>query len=537
MRTQRLIVLFSLIPALFLSPKADTASQDSVLYAQKRTELLGADSANFHMYVAAADELAEMKMYRDAVSILQGLVTTEFPVTPSPAPIDTLSRATGERGAAVGGRISLGVDFYSYGDSIDVDTADTREERHTAAHLHTELTIVPRATPQLRLSPELVLSSRTSHARIASSLALLDNKLRIEAYVTAEKPFWSDYAGKPGFVALKSDSSDMLGAGGGVVLLRARNGSSPAFSMPLRAATERYRANRYRYESNISVEALPRMEYTSSDFSRTFSLRCDVRYTNYSQLRSRYRESGLITVTDTSDKFSLRPELDFSYWTDDATAEAQVSYTMDLYANAHLPRIRQRPSTHISLSCRPGPWITTQITAEHEYEATINDDTISWTEYYGDIPYIVRDTALTTYTLHGNRLTATPEIRFHFAAHAAIPVSCVFELRSFPIISRSMGHTIHPMYIEESMRALEPKVGLNISPSVLDLTLSVSYRREDVGSNPSYARKDKEILRLAGDASLNFSKRHSAFCFFDWDYRWPDRSRNTTLLVGSSFGF
>ncbi len=528
--------LLCILPAT--QARARESPSDSLAYFQLKDKLLQADSAAYAAYVAAADELAQMGMYEDARALLHDLASQHLPPDSSAQPATPAADSLKRR---VQVSVTLGTDYFDMNDVVPSSNEAEEKERNTMlrhqylAYLRGRMEWSPETSVPMLVAPEAYVGNRKASLGLAAKMGLFGQRLRIDAKLGAEKPFWDDYTSYDSLVAFQEDSCDMASSALRIAFAERMGETEWRFEIPVSFQSEQYRENTPAFTSFILYAAAPRLEYAPDDLAKTAVVGCDVQYKDYAPVMIADTAAGRpVTVADDSSDWALvRPHLELSSRWERVGVDAAVAYSYSRYPNGVRPRRFDQMSTDLAFVYRFNPRFKAKLAGQHVYEAGFYQKTVTLLQAAG---FGFPTDSLVRLTLNGNLLELAPEMTAAVAGPFEVSAWVKLKKGMYPAIDTLGGRRLAaPQFLTESFWAWEPGIEAAVENATANAHLRCSLRNEDVESDSYDARDDYRALRIGGDTYAGFLKRFSVYAVADCELKlYKELARPTTNISVSA---
>jgi hypothetical protein len=508
-----------------------TAESDSLAYQQLRESVLAADSGANAPFVETADALADESLYAEAYEVLQALTASAEPAESTPV------AKTGTPGNRRW-HFSCGVSWYDYRDTASLQD-QTRDERALDTLLRSQLTAFstirsdwyPFAGSAFRVGRQLYLSESRASVSLSPAIHLFREQLRLESSIRAEKALDTMAFGK--------SPSDMVGAG-----LAVTAGSRPGFDalawrVPASMRLERYRTSLRGRESMLEILSTPSLSWRNEALS--LDLICDVRLSDFdtvswTRIDTTRRPllglpARLDTVTlhnDSSDLFSLRPEITLSAKEGALSARTALSLLQEHYYHGARPSIRREWSARLRAAWNPAIDYSMGFRILYDKLTETHREVMSITEPTRDTSYI----SDTSYTIAGYRLRTRPSVEFPLITSLSMELGCLLERRRYPLIP--LGEQVRSA--GESLIAFEPEVLLFAEHQRIAARGLIGFRLEWPDDHTVARRGENRSLHLAADGTLNLANGLGVYGSFASLHRFfrENATRNLSFAAGLS---
>lgn len=259
---------------------------DSTAYASFRHSMYAESDSLTIRYIQAADELAELGMYTEAIELLNKAQPLKGPEAQRKVPPETSGLPLFPKKWSV----SAGSDYFRAEDFGVADTLDPRVKDSLARIRETPLTIFSRATLEagptgpfhLTLVPSVTISNRDARMRLRSQLAFFDERIFVDFDAEGKKSIarWKDSLFV--FVGRQPDSLDMLRGQGEIAVTNKRKLRALLYDLPLQIQVNHYRQASEGYRSFMEYSLRPMIEFTRN-YQTSFGSQMDYRFKNYYQ--------------------------------------------------------------------------------------------------------------------------------------------------------------------------------------------------------------------------------------------------------------
>lgn len=509
-----ILLLICTITAGVTAALADSQG-DSTEFVRTREALRARDSSAYREYIDAAEELARMGLYTDALDMLNSLVQKN----PRSHQQNPVGRKTGaESNRSLPWSFSVGSSFLDYNDirtsndpkdNVDTDTLQNRSSLYMRGSFEYSL---PSFAHSL-LIPRFYASNYTLSSGIDLQQKYAQGRWDISAGISAEKRLFGARTNLSSispdkFRGADADSSDNIS----IKIRSSRTGphSDEPFRYEFPVTIERicYRTNRPGYISHTSYTFTPRSEYHSSDYTRV--LRASVRnsYIDYDALT---RDPA----KDTADVLHICPELETRAQLD-ATSFGLLLFTPLYFYDEKAWSPHRWRETHTELTIRHDPrqrpW-GGSFDLRFLFEQEKRSDSLVWEIRGGHGNPFHR--GFITYRLNGISWTLLPNVFFDIRDAVRLSAQCECSIREY---TNKNSHDGHPLvnenytptarYIIESGTEITPRIQLRLQRQELSLNASAYVVFEHLQPYDYY---DYSTKRIVG-ADAGIGGRLSASC-------------------------
>jgi len=546
---------------MFAVRHGNAADGDSLAYTQKRDWLRDSTAypPEYESYFDAAQELADKGMYLDAhdllVELFAGVLEEESPDTSMPpasrtgrtAPRkkmetqglmigDTIGKViSAEEKKKIAWRLRTTVSYDKYNDSYltaaDSDSLDSLygvfdeiDHQPLNGNMRLSLDWTPGPEAIEKVSPFVYLSNTRVRLGASGNGAAARKYIEYNADVEGEKRLWEDYG----------DSSDMMKAHGRLEISSRPLGKAVSVFLPIEAKTEQYRHERSQYVSFWEIGGSPGLELQSRDYSRRIAV----------SMEGSYRKHD--TFDNEDDEIGYGPALNADLWARALSGYAELSATWERHPNRLDPRRCLEVNGEAQVSVRAGSVIAFSLEASafqrrEWYESqqlfvdvsrsigSLNlNDPAAW-EFLATARY---DT-IASYNLFGFGGRIKPSVQFSFPFDMVLMAEIGYERNAYPEKTTIGSYPIYDtLYISESYRSYEPRIGMTLNREKIYATVSVSYRLDDIISD--HYREDNAAIMPAMELTWRPAKRITIDVFGDYQYRMYHSGKTESSISASA---
>ena len=570
-------MILLLLAALLVSAsesfaETDTLPADSLIYAQTKQQIIRSDSAGAAQFIAAADELAALGLYKQALQLIHSLAGESAPSQSS----DKKAASSDSSIKALTCRIRAGGDYIDFNDPetqrnkeevIDPHALDNRR-----AYVSAALSWQPFAHKDIALLPKLEIANEDASGALGVSFRALNSMLLCDFEGGAKKRFWhEDYdtvvtprgdkslqVTEKEFAGNEKEDSDFLFGSIAVNLTNRQRHQQVIASLPVRIDGEKYREDRTPYISFIQYSLVPQVEYTTSDYTKSLLFLCEANYYDYSAI------PVAAAKKDTADRVLVRPELSFNAWQKAYSFEARTSYMYEHYRNAQYPQNWSIVQAYTKGRLKLLKKVVPSAAIEYRHENSKRKKTVAWQQIaavnetkemhpvYGLITkydtVFIQQSGDLSYAVHGDYLKLSPEIEISPHKLFSFRIGMRYEdcwhedfLKTVHMEYEATDTTVWQDYLAESLRSLEPQIGLELEHTRFAIAATGSYRYTTSKNEGKYDYDRRDSWRLNLDAHGSITKWLSLYALADYEQSWYDSQsepqQNMSLSGGVSLKF
>jgi hypothetical protein len=565
-------IITPLIILLLISgeTQSDTGAEasDSLVYSRQKIKLLSADSTRFSHYIAAADELAALGLYSQALTLLNTLSENDTTATAA-TPQHT---ASGSAKTHPDYRVRIGGEYIDFNDPesrrneaeiIDPHSLDDRR-----AFVSAGLSWKPLQEIDCTIEPEIELSNQDASGALAGALWLLDSIVRCDIETGGEKRFWHERydtvitprgdkslrISETQFAGNRAEDADLLFGGARVNITNRYRPRRLLASCPVGVDFKKYRADSPPYISFIEYALSPELEYNSPDYSRSILFHCDSRYRTYASIRLSQE------VKDTADRALLVPELTVTLWKKKYSLETRYSYMYEHYFDAEFPRNWGCATSYARAKLKSMNILEPSVSAEYRYEHSRRIKHIEWNEIT-DI-----DTSIQSHPIYGTRklydttfTTHAPAFDYSVGGHSLCVESRIiiqpskllsfllgirvedtwyddYENR-FHITHTGSDTTLWRDYLSESLRSVQPEIGIGLEHTRFNLNCRGGYMYTQSKNPGKYDYDTRKSWRITVDGNVVITHWLSAYSLTSCELSYYDRQGEAQINLSLSGGF
>ncbi|MBD3418982.1 MAG: hypothetical protein GF398_02570 [Chitinivibrionales bacterium] len=534
------------------------ASSDSVTYRRAKQELLRLDSAGYATFIAAADELAQLGLYPQAVQLLSAQ-KVEVGGDSSRAPHDSVQ--------PLRWRIQTGGEYLDYNDP------QTRRDKNEIIDPHllddqrgygsVAATWRPATGPAGLIRPEIELSSRNALGKLSVCALLLDSLLVCDLEGSAEKRFWHDVydtvitpRGNSSlkivdskFVGDRRDALDVVSGGAQVTITNRNRHRRVTLSLPLRIAARHYRSGKPPFTSFAEYGVMPEITLATRDYTQTVLLQCEANYADFATITLENARR------DTADRLIIRPEISHAVWRDAYSLDSRFSYLYENYRQADFPQSWGSVSLESKFGHRLLQRMHPSFAVAYRHENSRRVHNPAWREITGlvvnSVNPITNDTIYDTtfadktqkldYLVHGDYVKLVPSVSLEIVKILSSNLSFAYE-ESWQTdfrLRRQLAPTgkdtiLWQDYLGEALRSYEPEIGLRLKRAAITASLSSAYRFTTSKKQGKYDYDQRSAWRFSADINFQPRKWLSCFAIFDGEFSRYDQQRTTQSNISLS---